>query len=77
MPTTSGREFWAIFFRGPEVLEKQGRKIRGKKFTIKIRHQNSPAIFLTFAGPKQKVTPNPLCRASGAKGGRRKEFDHF
>ena len=50
-----GRQFLGVNFGGggwgPEILEKQGRKNRGKK----VRHQNSlrnsPAIFLNFAGP--------------------------
>ena len=43
-----GREFsgW------PETLGKTRPKNSLSKFAIKIRHQNSPANFLKFAGPK-------------------------
>ena len=47
MPTILDVNFGREFFGWPEALEKQGRK-----FAMKIRHQNSPAIFLQFAGPK-------------------------
>ena len=52
MPTILGVNFAVKLLWGPETLEKQGRKISGKK----IRHQdslsNSLAIFLKFTGPK-------------------------
>ena len=32
-----GCEFWGGGGRGPEILEKQGREIRGQKFAIEIR----------------------------------------
>ena len=52
MPTILDVNFGREFLGWPETLEKQGRK---------IRHQNSlrdsSAIFLKFAGPKQKIHP--------------------
>ena len=52
MTTILDVNFGREFFGWPEALEKQGRK---------IRHQNSLrnelAIFLKFAGPKKKNSP--------------------
>ena len=47
---------------GAEILEKQGRKIRHQNSL-----RNSPAIFLIFAGPKQKIHPKSALQNLGRK----------
>ena len=61
------RQFWAWIFVVPEALEKQGQNICGKISQWKFAEKNLPTIFLKFAGPKSKMTPDLLCRTLGSR----------
>ena len=50
---------------GPKILEKQCRTIREQKFAEEFADQFA-GNFLKFAGPNEKLNPNPLCRTSGS-----------
>ena len=60
------RRFWAwiFFWGGTKLLQKQGRKIRGKNLPSKFAEKLA-GNFLKVARPK-KFTPNPKCRTSGS-----------
>ena len=60
MPTILGMNFWGEFLGGPETLEPQDRKIRGKDSL-----KNSREIFLKFARPQEKTQPESALQNLG------------
>ena len=66
MPTILGVNFGLEFFGGPETLEKQGRKINGKKSPSKSAEKFAGNFPRICRAKIKKITPNPLCSTSGS-----------